>query len=119
MSEDKKPMSVLDNAKAHFAEKATGSLRKMTVHEWKTDIYYKGAYSFAVESKILQLQQSGKVVDALVESIIAKALDPDGKPLFSKYDRQTLMHEVDPQILIRVATELNNATSEYEDLGKN
>jgi hypothetical protein len=112
-------MSVLQNAKEHFTTKLGGELKKMTVPEWKSDIYFKPAYSFAVESKIIQLQQQGKTVEALVESIILKALDPEGKPMFTKFDKNTLMHEVDPQVLIRVATELNSATSEYEEVIKN
>jgi len=112
-------MSVLQNAKEHFTTKLGGELKKMTVPEWKSDIFFKPAYSFAVESKIIQLQQQGKTVEALVESIILKALDPDGKPMFTKFDKNTSMHEVDPQVLIRVATELNSATSEYEEVIKN
>lgn len=112
-------MSILDNAKEHFKGKLSGSLQKMKVDEWKTDIYYKSTYSFAAEAKIIELQQAGKTVEALVESVITKALDPDGKPMFNKFDRNTLMHEVDPSVLIRIATELNSATSDYEAVGKN
>ena len=104
---------ILENAKSHFTSKLSGELQKITVPEWKTDIFYKGTYSFAVESKIIELQQQGKTVDALVESVIAKALTIDGKPMFSKFDRVTLMNEVDPQVLIRVATALNNSPMEY------
>jgi len=111
--------SVLKNAQEHFKSKISGELRKMTVPEWKTDIYFRGSYSFAAESKIIELQQQGKTVEALVESVITKSLDPDGKPMFSKFDRNTLLNEVDPAVLIRVATELNSATSDYEAVGKN
>jgi hypothetical protein len=52
----------------------------------------------------------------LVTSIILKALDPEGKPMFTKFDKNTLMNEVDPQVLIRVATALNNAIAEYESI---
>jgi hypothetical protein len=112
-------MSVLNNAKEHFKSKLTGELQKITVPEWKTDIYFRSSHSFAAESKIIELQQAGKTVEALVESIITKALDPDGKPLFSKFDKNTLMHEVDPAILIRIAGDLNSATAEYESVAKN
>lgn len=111
--------NVLTQAKEHFKGKLSGELKKMTVPEWKTDIYYKSSYSFAAESKIIELQQQGKTVDALVESVLTKALDPEGKPMFNKFDRNTLMHEVDPNVLIRIATELNSATTDYEDVGKN
>jgi len=112
-------MSVRDNIKAHFKEKLGGELNKITIPEWQTDIYYKAAYSFAVESKIINLQQQGKTVEALVESILLKALDPDGKQLFSAGDRNMLMYEADPSILLRIAGELNSGTMEYEEVAKN
>jgi hypothetical protein len=103
-------MSVLDNAKEHFKTKLGGELLKMTVDEWKTDVYYKPAYPFQTESRILELQQQGKTVEALVESIIKKALNPEGKPMFHTSDRWSLLNEVDPGVLIKVATRLNNST---------
>lgn len=110
---------VLDNAREHFKDKLNGNLQKMTVDEWKTDIFYKSAYSFATEAKIIQLQQQGKTVEALVESIIQKALTPEGKRMFAPADKIVLMNEVDPAVLLRVAQELNSTTSEYEAVAKN
>ena len=112
-------MSLRDNIKGHFKAKVSGELQKLTVEEWQTDIYYKNAYSFAVESKIIALQQENKVVEALVESILLKSLDPDGKTLFNSADRNMLMYEADPAVLLRIATVLNSATSDYEEVGKN
>lgn len=111
--------AILENAKNHFKDKLNGDLLKMTVEEWKTDIFYKPAHSFATESKIIQLQQQGKTVEALVESIILKALTPDGKKMFNPADKMSMMNEVDPSVLLRVATVLNNATTEYEAVEKN
>lgn len=106
--------SVMTNIKDHFKNKLNGELLKMSVPEWKTDIYYKPVYSFQVESRIIQLQGKGETVEALVESIIAKSLTPDGKPMFSKFDKNELMTQADPTVLIRIASELNSATSEYK-----
>lgn len=114
--------NVLSKATSHFKSKLTGELQKISVPEWETDIYYKTAHSFAVESKILELQQQGKTVEALVESVILKAMDPDSKPIFTKFDKVTLMNEVDPAVLVRVASVLNSAISEYktvEETAKN
>lgn len=112
-------MNIMDNVKSHYKSKLSGELKKISVPEWKTDIYYKQAHPFAVESKIIELQQAGKTVEALVESIILKALDPEGKPLFSRFDKATLMNEADPNVLMRIAAILNSATSEYEAVEKN
>ena len=112
-------MSILENVKAHYRSKLSGELQKITVPEWKTDIYYKTAHPFSVETKIIELQQSGKTVEALVESVILKALDPEGKPMFNKFDKNTLMNEADPAVLMRIAAILNATTSEYETVEKN
>lgn len=114
-------MSVLENAKQHFKSKLGGELLKLTVDEWKTDIYYKPAYSFNTESKILELQSQGKTVEALVESIIRKALTIEGNAMFTPHDKLTLMNEVDPGVLIKIATKLNSATMELaqEEVAKN
>lgn len=112
-------MSILENAKGHFKERLAGGLKKITVPEWKTDIYYKTAYPFAVESRIIQLQQEGKTVEALVETIIAIALDPEGKPMFNKFDKFTFMNEVDPNVILRVCGALNAAPESVEAISKN
>ena len=113
--------NVLDNAKKHFKDKLNGELKKLVVPEWKTDIYYKPVNSFAVESRVIQLQQQGLTVEALVESIIAKSLNPDGKPMFNKMDKWTLMNEADPAVLIKIASVLNQSIGEYsaEAISKN
>lgn len=109
----------LKNATEHFKSKLAGGLEKLPVPEWKTDVYYKPSYSFAVESKIIELQQQGKTVEALCETLIQKALNPEGKPMFSKMDKLTLMNEVDPAVILRIAAVLNSTTSSYEAVEKN
>ena len=114
--------NVLNKATSHFKSQLTGELQKISVPEWETDIFYKSSHPFSVEAKIIELQQQGKTVEALVESVILKSLDPDGKPLFTRFDKNTLMNEVSPAVLVRVATALNSAISEYkpiEEVAKN
>jgi|TARA_R110000851_G_C13053952_1_gene563354 hypothetical protein len=112
-------MNVMDNIKGHYADQLSGGLNKISVTEWKTDIYCKKAYPFSVEAAIIKLQQEGKTVEALVESLIQKALDVDGNKMFTKFDKNALMNEADPNVLIRVCGELNRAVSEYEAIEKN
>ena len=112
-------MNVVDNIKSHFANQHAGGLQKISIPEWKTDLYYKATYPFAIEANIIKLQQDGKTVEALVESLIQKAVDIDGKAMFTKFDKNALMNEADPTVLIRVCSELNNAISEYEAVEKN
>jgi len=101
--------SVLENATAHFQEQLAGTMYSMKVDEWKATIYYKSTSSMRTESKIMALTGQGKTAEALVESIVLKALDKEGDKLFKETDRATLLNEADPKVLIRVATKLNNA----------
>jgi hypothetical protein len=109
----------IESATAHFKEKLAGKLYKYHSDEWDMDIHYRSSSSMRVESKIMSLTQNGKAADALVESIILKALDQDGNRLFKETDRATLLNEADPKVLIRVATKLNNASEPMVDIEGN
>ncbi len=98
-----------DNIVKHYQTKINGDLQKLHVEEWDMDIYYRNTYSFQDESKIVELQAKGLVVDALVQSLIVKARDKDGKRLFHDLDMKRLMTEADPAIITRVAGHINNA----------
>jgi hypothetical protein len=68
----------------------------------------------------MSMQQQGKTAEALVESILLKALNADGDRLFSNMDKDELLNEADPNVIIKVASVLNNANSEtVEDIEKN
>ena len=111
--------NVLDKATKHFKSQISGELNKISVPEWETDVYYRSISSFATEGRIVELQAQGKTVEALVESLIAKALTPEGKPMFSRMDKTTLMTEVDPKVIMKVCTVLNSSTMDYEAVEKN
>ena len=113
-------MSVLNKAKEHYATKIGGELQSIEVPEWETTIYFKTTQNFAAQQKILQLSNDGKVVEALVETLIVKCLDADGKRVFKSADRDILMREVDPDVILRVCTAINKIDSDEsldKDLG--
>ena len=103
---------ILAKAKAHFKEVLSGGLKgPIRVPEWDCDIWYKAATSFAQESKIVELTAAGKTVEALVESLIMRALDADGNAIFSRGDKPELMRSVDPSVIMRIMAEMNDAES--------
>ena len=110
---------VLEKATAHFRNKISGEMRKIEVPEWECNIWVKNSATLREESKILELSQQGKSVEALVESIIVKARNEDGTKMFGMPDKVTFMNEVDPAIIIRVASEINNAPLSMEEAEKN
>ena len=119
-STDKKTQSAIEIAKGHFKEKLGGDLMKYHSDDWGIDIYYRATNSLSVENKIMSLQQQGKTAEALVESVILKAMDKDGNMLFRGTDRPTFIHEVDPSVIIKIATKINNASADtVDDIAKN
>jgi hypothetical protein len=110
---------VLDKATAHFRNKIGGEMRKIEVPEWECTIWVKNSATLREESKILELSQQGKSVEALVESIIVKARNEDGTKMFTLPDKVTFMNEVDPAIIIRVAAEINSIPLSMDEAEKN
>lgn len=104
--------SVMDRATAHFRNKISGEMRSIFVPEWETKIYFKDANTLKEESKLLELAQQGKTVEALVETLIVKARNEDGSKMFNMADKITFMNEVDPAVVIRVCAEMNSAVAE-------
>tara|TARA_B100000519_G_C13999569_1_gene323295 strand:- start:178 stop:525 length:348 start_codon:yes stop_codon:yes gene_type:complete len=99
----------LENITTHYQKEIAGDKLKLEVPEWKLDVYYKRTYPFKVESKVLEMQAKGQLVEALVESLIQKALDKNGKKIFDEADRSVLMNEADPNVITKVASVINNA----------
>ena len=99
----------LDKITKHYHKEIGGEAEKFHVEEWDMDIFYKSTYTFRVESKVLEMQSKGQIVEALVESLIQKALDGKGKRIFDEADRSVLMNEADPSVITKVAGVINNA----------
>ena len=106
---------VLEAAKAHFKDiLAQGLKGPIRVPEWDADIWYKPATTFQQESKIVELTSQGKTVEALVEALIMRALDAEGKPVFTRADKPELMRAVDPQVIMRVMGEMNDPDTQKD-----
>jgi hypothetical protein len=109
---------VLEKATAHFREKIAGDLKHVYVPEWDCKIYFKNSISLKEQSKLIELAQQGKTTEALVESLVVKARNEDGSKMFTMPDKVTMMNEVDPSVIIRIVSEINEATAQEDDLEK-
>lgn len=108
-------MTVLNNAKEHFKEIANQGTAHIDVPEWNTVVYWKiGGLNFAQQSKVIELQNAGKSADALVEMMIMRALDADGKRMFKLAEKTELMREVDPNVILKVVTAMGDSESDAE-----
>lgn len=111
----------LDKMTSHFRTRISGEMRKIHVDEWDLDIYYKEVNTLQEESKLIELAQKGKTVEALVETLITKARNADGTKMFKPINKVVMMNEVDPAVLIRVVGEMNSMEQELtvENVEKN
>ena len=85
MTQNRNP--VLAKAVEHFKNRSDADMQSIHVEEWDTTVYYKQIQTFAEQSKVMQLHASGKVVEALVETIITKARKIDGTKMFQPAER--------------------------------
>lgn len=96
---------VLQKAKKHFHSLNSGELQSLEVPEWETTVYWKiGGLNFAQQSKVIELTNAGKTAEALVEMLILRALDSDGKKMFKPVEKTEIMREVDPNIILKIVT---------------
>jgi hypothetical protein len=112
-------MSVIANAKGHFKTKLTDKLESIDVPEWDTKIYYKNSASLKQTEVVVALHRENKMAEALVQTLITRALTEDGKPMFTIADTFDLMNSVDPEVVTRVATHILNSEPSQEEVEKN
>lgn len=105
-------MSVLQNAQAHYKSQLAGGLLSVEVPEWETTVYFKAAATFAQQAKIIELTNKGDLVEAMVETLLQRALTEDGKKMFTFADRAILLNQVDPEVIVRVVTAINTTKAE-------
>jgi hypothetical protein len=113
---------ILDNATSHFREKISEEMKSVVVPEWgNAKIYFKNVLTLREQSKLIELATQGKQVESIVEALIAKARNEDGTKMFNIADKVTMMNEVDPDVLIRVVSEINSTqeTVDQEKIEKN
>ena len=105
-------MKAIERAKAHFTDFGVQSVE---VPEWGEDgqpmvIYWKPINL----AEKLRLQASD---DRLADCLILKALDAEGKKMFTIEDKYTMRHSVDPDVIARVVVRMM-ASPGVREMGK-
>lgn len=101
---------VLEKATAHFRDKISGEMKQIYVPEWDCKIYFKSSITLREQSKLIELATQGKTVEALVETLIVKARNEDGSKMFTIAEKAIFMNEVDPNVIIRIVSEINEVS---------
>jgi len=109
---------ILAKAKTHWRDKLVAPMESVVVPEWDTTIYFKPT-TLAQRNTIFRYVNDGSL-ESLVQTLIIRALDEDGKRLFSNADKKDLMEKVDPDVIVNVVSAMNDEPeTTVEDARKN
>ena len=116
--------NILDVAKEQFSTRMSAGLKSSRVPEWQVDgkdtfIYYKASMNFRDQGMVLSLHGDGKQAEAVAMTFILRAMDKDGKKLFTRSNLTEMMQMMDPDIISRVVSEMGGDDPEFEDAVKN
>jgi hypothetical protein len=111
-------MSIKDNATAHFRSKLSGELLSIDVPEWEDKIYYKGAITGKQQTQIFKLYSQDKQIEAVYMSLIMRALDEDGKPIWRSHELNEMMRSYDPDVVSRLVEEISNDEPTVDEVKK-
>lgn len=104
----------IDRIRAHFDAIAK---RKIDVPEWGLEIH-STPLTIAERARIYRGLADDDSHTPLVRVLIVKSMDDQGNPVFSKADETHLLNHADPQIVVRVASEiLSNEAPDARELG--
>ncbi len=103
------PNPIIERAKEHLS---TLGRKRIEVPEWgengKTLVIFCPPFTLADKKKIKAHtdRAGGADLDALAYTVIFKAEDEDGKPLFTLDDKKSLVSDVDSEVLSRIVFEM-------------
>lgn len=109
----------IEQATKHFDNLINQKLNEYYVEEWDITVYYRTTLTWREQARILDMSTGGKTSDALIETVVIRCLEKDGKPMFTTADRTTLQNSVDPNTLLRIVGAINSTGDTLEEVEKN
>lgn len=108
-------MSAIDRVKSHWADRIQ-EVREIEVPEWGGDdgplVIHVRPTNMAQRSKLFRLAKDDDLQVA-AETVVLRSRDKEGLALFKPSDVEALMTSADPDVLTRVASQIN---SDLQDL---
>jgi len=112
-------MSVLEKAKEHYKAKLSTEPRELRIPEWDTTVYIRPGISLQSLGEVMELANNGKSAEAMVMTLIHRLIDGEGKPVFKKIEKTEILRSVDPEILARIVSEINQIDPTEDDISGN
>jgi hypothetical protein len=101
---------ILSKATEHFKQQLQNNSESVAVPEWETEVYYR-PMNGKQRDAILKYINDGHIFEALVESILTRSRDENGKLMFKPVHKRELMTKVDPAVIERIATAMGTLDS--------
>jgi len=111
-------MSIKENAKSQFSDKINGALSSIDDPEWGEKIYFKSAINGKKQSQIMSLYDKGKIVDSVCMSMIMRALNKDGEPIWRPSELSEMMREYDIEVISRIVEQIADTEITVDEVKK-
>lgn len=116
---EEKPNPIILRAREHFAN---FGVQSMEVPEWcleegKPLIIYWKPITLAEKQRLQTVGETEGWLARLADCLIIKALDADGKKLFTLADKHSLRYSVDPDVIARVVLRMMESPG-VQEMGK-
>jgi hypothetical protein len=111
-------MAAIERIKQHFAGIGVRHVESAAWgEEGKPLLIYFSPMTLAEKQRLLTIGEEQGYVARLADALIMKALDADGKKLFTIEDKHALRNQADPDELARIVREMMSSPS-VDDMGK-
>lgn len=111
-------MKLIERISAHYSAPGVQSIE---VPEWGEDdkpmVIYWNPITLQEKQRLATVGMDEGMVVRLVDALILKALDAEGKKLFTIEDKATLLRKADPEVVARVVVQMM-ASPGVKELGK-
>ncbi len=109
----------MDASKAHFESVMSADPKPLEVAEWGGTFFVRPQISLKKKTEIQQKFTGGQMDEGLALSLIYYLVDGEGNPCFKKADIFEMCRSIDPDVLIRVATEIGDMQPKQEEIEGN
>jgi len=105
----------LDKAIAYSAQERDANLLCIDVPKLGDKIYFKPLGALSVEKfDVVLAAEEKQNIAGMIEVLIVRAMDKDGKPLFNPMDRIQMKKQLGPLLLAEIYQMMRNAEVESE-----
>lgn len=108
-------MSAVDKFADHYVKKVKSDVREIRVDELDLSVFVY-PLNLAQQERLVELWNEGKSYEAMLETIILRARDEKGVPMFDPKDKDKLRKQADPELLVWLAKEINSDTADEDEL---